>query len=396
MSLCHTDKHSGCSSLASMPLLENVYAVSRDYEDYWKHDDRFKYIGLYDGCTHEAIPGGSYYYYLHNMPEKFNYFLTGHGLRQVDRDRATPGDFSEFGPRPPIFGGYVDSHMGHFFVEVLARGIDFSAYTEHPFVFLLLRNRADLKVFFKYCAFFGLDEKQIAVIDTPVIIPELYVPCPQFFITQEHIKKTGDSQYAYRNTGLSSKHMPAEFFSDGFLEVHRKKGDEITLEENTVDGILYLSCVKSRINFGEYIIHKALEDHGHTVIFPEEHSWESVISLVRKHIHIVGLSGSAMHFLMFCKEKKKVTYIDRYPRLQHNIYNLEQMMGNDADYVQLRVDGAFDNRRTGNLFRYDDIVMLLERLGIRNLSGTFNNYYRQVIVPAYLEYWRRQIGNTVE
>jgi len=143
--------------------------------------------------------GGNYYFYLHNMPEDFNYFLTGHGLRQTDKDRANPGDLSAFGSKTPIFGGYVDSHMGYFFVEVLSRGIDFTAYQEHPFIFLLLRNRVDLKVFFKSCAFFGLDEKQIVIIDTPIIIPKLFVPRPQFFITQEHIKCAGNSQYIYQN-----------------------------------------------------------------------------------------------------------------------------------------------------------------------------------------------------
>ena len=193
MSIHHSDKHRGNQGLASMPLFENVYAVSRDYDDYWKHDDRFRNTGLYDGRTHKAIPGGSYYFYLHNNPEKFNYFLTGHGLRQADKNRATDGDFSTFGTKTPIFGGYVDSHMGHFFIEVLSRGIDFGSYQDHPFIFLLLRNRADLKVFFQFCAFFGLDEKQIVIIDTPIVIPKLYVPRPQFFITQEHIKSAGNS-----------------------------------------------------------------------------------------------------------------------------------------------------------------------------------------------------------
>ena len=94
----------------------------------------------------------------------------------------------------------------------------------------------------------------------------MYVSCPQFYVTQERIKRIGPSQYAYENPALSPDHVPAKYFSDQFLEIHRKKGEQLAPEENTIDKILYLSCVKAKNYFGEYIIHKVLEDNEHTVI----------------------------------------------------------------------------------------------------------------------------------
>jgi len=40
--------------------------------------------------------------------------------------------------------------------------------------------------------------------------------------------------------------------------------------------------------------------------------------------------------------------------------------------------------------------MLLKKLGIHNLSRNFNDYYKQVIIPLHLEFWRRQIGDDVK
>lgn len=393
MSPCYSDKNTVCESIESVDLYENVYAVSRDYDEYWASDGRFRHIGLYDGQSRKAIAAGNYYYYLSDIPDNYKFTLTGHGLRQSDKDRAIHIDLSSIGDGIPIFAGYVDSHMGHFFVEVLSRGIDYSAYKNHPFVFLLLRNRANLEVFVEYCKFFGLDEKQIAIVRTPVIIPKLYVPRPQFFITQERITRAENTGYIYQRKNLSSRHVPQEYFSDSFLEIHRIKGDQITSEENTVDRILYLSCVKSKKYFGEEIIHRALKANGHTVIYPEDHSWESVISLVRKHTHIVGLRGSAMHFLMFCRKSKKVTYYDHHKALHHNFYNLDQMMDHNTEHVQVRVDGVLNNPETRNLFCYSDITSLLRKLGIHYLPNHYFDYYSNVVIPKHMDYWRSKSAN---
>lgn len=227
--------------------------------------------------------------------------------------------------------------------------------------------------------------------ERPVIIPEIRVPRPQFFITEERIKKTGASRFAYENPNISSEHIPATEFSDLFLEIHRRRGDEISPEENTIDRILYLSCLKTKPYFGEYIIHKALEDAGHTVIFPEEHSWETVISMVRKHTRIAGLRGSAMHFLMFCRQKKRVTYFDTKPRLQHNFHNLEQMMENESEYVQLQADGLPHAPSTRTLLRYSEIVRLLHTLGVDSISEQLKIIYHQFIVPDHRAFWTRQL-----
>lgn len=368
-----------------MRLYKNVCAVSWNDDDIWQHSTKVNSLGLYDGNTKKAIAGGEYYCCLPWMPNNYNHCWTGRGLRQLDNDSAAPIDLSAYGTQIPIFGGYVDSHMGHFFIEVLARGIDFNIYRSNPIIFLLLRTyRADRKTFFKYCKFFGLDEERIVILDAPALIPKLYVSRPQFYITHERIKRIGPSQYAYENQALSPAHMPAECFSDQFLEIYRKKGEQLAPEENTIDKILYLSCVKTKNYFGEYIIHKVLEDNEHTVICPEEHSWESVISLVRQHKHIVGMRGSAMHFLLFCRKKKKVTYYGSRPILQHNFYNLEQMMQNDAAYIEVRVDGIanFPNKR--NLFRYNDMIKLLEKLGITSVPDHYKDYYQNNIVPTAL------------
>lgn len=374
-----------------MPLYENVIAVSRDYGSFLANGDRYRNIGLYEGNTENAITGGRYYAYLECLSDNMNFYWTGHGLLPADRERAKPLSCSLAGDDVPIFGGYVDSHMGHFFLEVLARGIDFRKYKDNLIVFLKLRERDDLQLFYKYCSFFGLEKERIYVVDGPVIIPRLYVPEPQFFITQERILKKGDSGYIYRNPNLSSQHVSPNSFSDRFLEVHRNKGDSICPDENTVDGILYLSCVRSKNYFGEYIIHRALEASGHKVIYPEDHPWESVIELVRKYKHVVGMRGSAMHFLMFCRERKKVTYFEHMAELSHNFHNLEQLMGNDMEYIQVRVISLFDNEKTRNLFYYDDIVSFLGKLGIHDLSEEYYAYYKQVITPYYIKYWQSNL-----
>jgi hypothetical protein len=371
-----------------MKLYENVYAIPRDYEPFIQNSDRRKCLGLYDGKTEKSIPEGNYYLYLKDIEERYNYHLTGHGLREIDKNRAKPLNLSSSVDEAPIFGGYIDSHIGHFFIEVLARGIDFNLYSSHPIVFLLFRDRADLTVFYKYCAFFGLEKDRIIIVDKPVFISKLFVPEPQFFITEERIKSIGNIGYSYINQDLSEKHIPAKAFSDKFLEIHRSKGDAICIEENTIDKILYLSCIKTKLYFGEKIIHRVLEEAGNTVICPEEHSWETVITLVRKHKHVVGLRGSAMHFLMFCRKKKKVTYYSNTESLSHNFHNLEQMLQNDMNYVQVRLTGVANRTDSNNLFIYDDIVFLLKKLGISNLPNQYFDIYEQFIVTNHKKYWQ--------
>lgn len=374
-----------------MKLHENVYAIPRDYGGAIQNSDQRKCLGLYDGNTGKAITEGNYYSYLTCLEERSNYFWTGHGLRYIDKIRATQINLSAESSEPPIFGGYIDSHFGHFFIEVLARGIDFKLYKNHSIVFVFFRDlsRSNLTLFYRYCAFFGLDKNQIIIIDSPTVIPKLFVPEPQFFITEKRIKWVDNSKCAYIEPDLSGKHISANRFSDKFLEIHRKKGDAVCQEENTINKILYLSCIKAKPFFGEKIIHRALEEQGHTVICPEEYSWETVISLVRKHKHLVGLQGSAMHFLMFCRKRKKVTYFANTTELSHNFHNLEQMFRNNFNYVQVRLVGIANQPETNNLFVFEDIVVLLKKLGVNSLSSKYSDIYKHIISQNHIKYWQQ-------
>jgi hypothetical protein len=376
-----------------MKLYENVYVIPRDSNEPTLNSEQRKCLGLYEGNTDKAILEGGYYCYLTDIEEKFNYYWTGRSLRYVDKIRAIPINLSVDNSEPPIFGGYIDSHFGHFFIEVLARGIDFKLHKNHSIVFLLFRDhaRSNLTLFYKLCAFFGLDKNQIIIIDEPTTIANLYVPEPQFFISEKRIKRANNSEYAYIDPDASEKYIPANRFSDKFLEIHRKKGDTITTDENTVDKILYLSCIKSKLFFGERIIHQVLEEQGQTVICPEEHSWETVISLVRKHKHVVGLRGSAMHFLMFCRKQKKVTYFANATELSHNFHNLEQMLQNNYEYVQVRLIGIKNRPETNNLFVFEDIVALLKILGIEGISNNYSDIYTQIITRNHIKYWQKHI-----
>jgi len=379
-----------------MKRYKNVYALSwlnNSDKGLPNGDPRLKDLeGLYDGETGQAIVEGQYYLYLGHIQNRINYYLTGRELRPIFVKDSKQFVSSAYGEKTPIFGGYVDSHMGHFLIEVLARGIDFQEYQNHPVVFLLYRQRRDLSIFYKYCEFFGLEKERIVIVRTPTLFPELYIPRPQFYITSERINQIGASTYEYENTSLPSDHVPAEYFSNQFLEIHRSKGDEICQVENTKNKILYLSRVKikERQLFGERIIHDILKANGHHVICPEEHTWEYVISEVRKHSHIVGRVGTAMHFLLFCREKKKVTYFNVKDKLFHNFHNLEQMMQNDAQYIQVKTCSLLKGHSTNNLFMYSELVKLLQAIGIKVVPTKYKKYYEKKIIKKYHDFWRKR------
>lgn len=357
-----------------MQLFQNVYAISSS------HSSPESSFGLYDGSTDKAIPEGQYYFHLgSNFKGYFHNYCTGHGLTQSQKDNAQPLALIQNGVDIPIFGGYVDSHMGHFFIEVMARGIDFRN-TNNPIVFMFFRDRNDLPTFKKYCQFFGLSEDRILIIDQPTFIEKIYIPSPQFFITTNRIKEISENSYSYIDENISAEHVPASSFSKDFFETFRRIGHEIQPAENTVDKILYLSRVKfkSKYMFGEQIIHDTLKENGHTVICPEELSWKEVIALTRQHTHIAGRVGTALHFLLFCKEQKKVTYFDTRKNLSHNMYNLEVMLKNDYEYIQLDVEPLQNLKKNDKLVTYSSIVDLLKRLGIKHINSKNIKKYSKI------------------
>jgi len=211
-----------------------------------------------------------------------------------------------------VYGGCAYGHFGHLLLETFARLSVFFDF-ELPVLFTSL-NHTRNELFWRFVDAVDLPKDRIKVVDAPSIVERLVVPAPDFRI----------------RAGIT---LP-------FLRAFECLGDRIAvrdgLRQNSNPVPVYLSRSRMpkgrRYFFGEKLIEASLRAQGCDILFTETMTIEEQIAVALTRTHIIGFAGSALHTLVFCRGRKRVTYLST-DRVHTNFSLIESLKRNDAQEV---------------------------------------------------------------
>lgn len=186
-----------------------------------------------------------------------------------------------------VFLGYYIGHFGHFLVESTSR-LWYCLNNINPdydYIFIPVTGYDfNFKPGNDFLELFGFRDNQIKFIQEPTRYKKIIIP-----------------EQAW---GLCSQ------YNEKIIEVFDKVASKVSPIKNSK---IYLSRTKLDFNnmFGEEDIEKVFKKNGYKIVYPEQLDLKTQIALVKGADEVAGVSGSAMHLLLFAENCTKATFINK-------------------------------------------------------------------------------------
>jgi hypothetical protein len=248
-----------------------------------------------------------------NLPENNNFwmksggvvdsngnFVAGHTVNKTDATSRTYFNDSRFGAvsqgysipevishidETVMYGGVIFNLFGHMIIESLSRMWWYlencSECSKIVFVSFSGENRIDFKDFFDML---GICQTDIYLIDTPICFSKVIVPEQSHYLLGPY-----NQDYTLRvYDAIRGSVKPAEY----------KK--------------IYLtkSQIKKRGTMNEEYFESYFRSKGHEIIVPEKLSLKELVAVMSGAQEVVCTSGTLQHFVLFCRNKIKLTVLN--------------------------------------------------------------------------------------
>lgn len=211
-----------------------------------------------------------------------------------------------------VYGGVLQTpHYGHFLIDGLARGAALLDSPELPILFLWdgKGDTAGMAVTAFQAA--GLDPARLVFVSRPLRVGELYLP-EQSLCSQE-----------------------------GALAPQAELFDRIAGDSPPATRHLYVSrrlhdvCNPTRYRYvNEADLEERYRKAGFEIVYPELLSMIEQARLFRSAALCVGLVGSAMHNVVFCRPGTRVVYINHESHLNFTYPLIDKLKGINSTYIQ--------------------------------------------------------------
>ena len=112
--------------------------------------------------------------------------------------------------------------------------------------------------------------------------------------------------------------------------------NKVPLGGNTPSKIYFsrTKCQGSNKEFGEYAIEQEFKKGGYTVIYPEEHSIEEQIQMVRNCNCLAATEGSVSHLSIFCKPETNVVLINKARYMNFHQVMINEFSDLNVTYIE--------------------------------------------------------------
>lgn len=192
-----------------------------------------------------------------------------------------------------IFGGIIDNHFGHFILDCLSRlwfKLD-ERSNNLKWAFIPIKSNVIPAFFFNFLEFIGINREDIIIVNDIVSYSEILVP--------EQSITSFQSCYPihYKIYEAIAKHTQ-NFKKDKIIK--KIYLTRTALNEKASNKII-----------GEQYFESFYKNQGFEIISPENFPLSEQISLVANCDELVCTLGTLSHFVLFMKEKSKITILTR-------------------------------------------------------------------------------------
>lgn len=207
-----------------------------------------------------------------------------------------------------IYGGVIFDHFGHFLVETMARlwVLDHGILRDAPIIFHAPPNYTLKSWQISVFRALGVFER-VVLCDTPMDVDHLVVPEAAFHYSQ------------WANAA----------FVTPFERIARRAGTRRSAKR------LYIS--RAQLGNSQSIPEEELEDlfrsDGYDIVYPETLPFDEQVALFSSHELFCGISGSAMHNVLFAPRGASVTYINRFKTIRPTFRIIDELKGLKAHYI---------------------------------------------------------------
>lgn len=247
------------------------------------------------------------------IDEQFNYIELSGIYRGEINQKALYGSYDfnkediEYSDKTAIYLGIYINHWGHFILESLNRLWYLLNETQDKnveYVFLTLEG------FNNNCnellELFGLPIEKIKFIEKPTQYKKVIVP---------------EASYQL-NT----------YWSDEYKNICNKTSNSIHPIKNNK---IYLTRRKFRLGnlFGEEMLEKLFTKNGYKKIIPERLSASKQIGIISGTKLVAGITGSAMHSLVFGRDSISAIYLNRFSFINKDQCIINEMKNIDYTFI---------------------------------------------------------------
>ncbi|MDR2771883.1 MAG: glycosyltransferase family 61 protein [Elusimicrobiota bacterium] len=192
-----------------------------------------------------------------------------------------------------VYLGYCSLHFGHFLISSLSRFWFLLESTDKTKDLVYISDKDNLFIS-DILNFVGWEggARKVYRIEEPIKFKSVTIPQPCYI----------ENQIKYK-------------------EIYRKIGEKVKAYKNYKK--IFLSRAKFKGSYkiyGEEHFEKAFKKAGFKIICPEKLSLKKQIGLMKNCEHLAGISGSALHLSLFCKDGIELSDILRYRT--HFVYQL--------------------------------------------------------------------------
>ena len=191
-----------------------------------------------------------------------------------------------------VYLGFIQDHWGHFIVDFATRLwiVSQCENQDMKYAFFIKENqKLDLHPnIFRFLELMGINNENALFLNEITKFRKVIVP-----------------ECSYQTNS---------YFSDSYLDTFDYVADKIQVSGKSYDKVYF-----SRLHYpkakekeiGEESIENLFKSNGYKVIYPEEHSLDEQIEIIRNAKEIAAVSGSLTHNMLFAQNGKKLTIINK-------------------------------------------------------------------------------------
>jgi capsular polysaccharide biosynthesis protein len=259
----------------------------------------------------------------------------GNGKRAhnyMARTLAIPESYPAFDCDAVYLGDIDDKSFGHHLLENWNRAYALlnEKYRDMKFVIVNSRRLEIIPEFMVELAHFsGIKAENFVVLNETTLFRNVYVPQQSFMIEQFSTKEFG--------------------------EIYTRVAENV--KSNSTSDKIYVSraALKLRKIYGEEKVQSIFEKNGYHIVYPEQHSLEEQIALMKNCKSLAGCAGTALHLALFMPSGGNVIQLKRNKKKIDNC-KTQYLITENKELGFTLIEASIEKYKTGHFVATPQII----------------------------------------